>query len=122
MGDYRLKPLTLTPTSAPSVSVGPTAEPPLGASICQCDTDNRCMTWLEVLLKTYTTKGNVRKRWLGGLASNLSFNQSGLRVIRSLGARRQCYLLQLQLTDRVMNELSMYQSGLGLSAEVSNSV
>ena len=125
MGEYRLKPLTLTPTSAPSVSVGPTAEPPLGASICQCDADNRCTTWLEaypLLLKTYTTKGNVRKRWLGGLASNLSFNQSGLRVIRSLDARRQCYLLQLQLTDRAMNELSMYANEHGLSAEVFKSV
>merc|ERR1712176_667789 len=82
----------------------------------------RRMTWLAaytLLSQTYTTKGTVRRRWLGGLASILSFNQSGLKVIRSLDARRQCYLLRLQLTDRVTSELSMYANDHGLSAEVS---
>ena len=45
-----------------------------------------------LLSQTYTTKGTVRKRWLGELASNSSFN------------------------------LSMYASKHGLSAEVSKSV
>ena len=61
MGEYRLKPLTLTPTSAPSVSVGPTAEPPLGASICQCDADNRCTTWLEAYTLLLQTYDNIRQ-------------------------------------------------------------
>ena len=73
-------------------------------------------------IRQYTTKGMCEKRWLGGRASNLLFNQSGLRVIRSLDARRQCCLLQLQLTDQVMNELSMYASEHGSSAEVSDSL
>ena len=77
---------------------------------------------LYIALQTYTTKGTVQKRWLRELASNLSFNQSGLRVRRSLYAKGQYYLLQLQLTDRVMNELSMYANERGLSAEVSNRV
>ena len=77
VGEYRLEPLTLTSTWAPSVSVGPTAEPPLGASICQCDADNRCTTWLEAYtlhLQTYTTiydKGYRAKKggWEDGQAT-----------------------------------------------------
>merc|ERR1712176_1267230 len=82
-------------------------------------------TWLAaytLLSQKYTAKGTVQKKVAWRTGEQLVVQPEWAESDKKFGRKKTMLSASVQLTDRVMNELSMYANERGLSAEVSNSV